>query len=102
MTQDELVEVVRAKAPSIPLTLYEAKDFADAMRYAVEVVLKKRGCEDLVPTEGKEYGPLSENGFPTMLDRNLAAPSLSDEEFAVLEEKAAAMKNPEKQREAVE
>lgn len=88
MTQDELVEVLRAKAPSIPLTLYEAKDFADAMAYAAGVTLKKRGCEDLLPAEGREYGPLSENGFPTMLDRNLAAPSLSDDEFAVLEKAA--------------
>lgn len=89
MTQDQLVEVVKAKAPSIPASFYEAKDFADAMQYAVDVTEKKRHCEALLPEEGKQYGPASENGFPTMLDRFIAAPGLSDEEYAVLEEKAA-------------
>ncbi|WP_418764836.1 lactate utilization protein [Mailhella sp.] len=89
MTQDQLVEVVKAKAPSVPVTLYEAKDFADAMQYAVDVTEKKRHCEMLLPKEGEQYGPLSENGFPTLLDRYIAAPGLSDEEFAVLEEKSA-------------
>ena len=41
MTQDQLVEVVKAKAPSVPVTLYEAKDFADAMQYAVDVTEKE-------------------------------------------------------------
>ena len=89
MTQDQLVEVVKAKAPSIPASLYEAKDFADAMQYAVDVTEKKRHCEMLLPVEGEQYGPVSENGFPTMLDRFIAAPGLSDEEYAVLEEKTA-------------
>jgi len=89
MTQDQLVEVVRAKAPSIPASLYEAKDFADAIQYAVDVTEKKRPCEMLLPREGEQYGPLSENGTPTLLDRFIAAPGLSDEEFAVLEEKAS-------------
>lgn len=89
MTQDQLVEVVKAKAPSIPASFYEAKDFADAMQYAVDVTEKKRHCEMLLPEEGKQYGPVSENGFPTMLERFIAAPGLSDEEYAVLEEKAA-------------
>ena len=43
----------------------------------------------LLPVEGEQYGPASENGFPTLLDRFIAAPGLSEEEFAVLEEKAA-------------
>ena len=64
MTQDQLVEVVKAKAPSVPVTLYEAKDFADAMQYAVDVTEKKRHCEMLLPVEGEQYGPASENGFP--------------------------------------
>lgn len=89
MTQDQLVEVVKAKAPSVPVTLYEAKDFADAMQYAVDVTEKKRHCEMLLPVEGEQYGPASENGFPTLLDRFIAAPGLSDEEFSVLEEKTA-------------
>ena len=89
MTQDQLVEVVRAKAPSTPASLYEAKDFADAVQYAVDVTEKKRHCEMLLPEEGKQYGPVSENGFPTMLERFIAAPGLSDEEYAVLEEKVA-------------
>ena len=32
MTQDQLVEVLRKKAPAVPASLYEAKDFADAIR----------------------------------------------------------------------
>lgn len=89
MTQDQLVEVVKAKAPSVPASLYEAKDFADAMQYAVDVTEKKRHCEMLLPKEGEQYGPASENGFPTLLERFIAAPGLSNEEYAVLEEKAA-------------
>lgn len=89
MTQDQLVEVVKAKAPSVPVTFHEAKDFADAMQYAVDVTEKKRHCEMLLPVEGEQYGPASENGFPTLLERFIAAPGLSEEEYAVLEEKAA-------------
>ena len=88
MTQDQLVEVLRTKAPNVPVSLYEAKDFADAMQYAVNVTANKRHCEMLMPVEGEEYGPLSENGFPTLLERFIAAPGLADDEFAVLEEKA--------------
>ena len=90
MTQDQLVEVVKAKAPSVPVTFHEAKDFADAMQYAVDVTEKKRHCEMLLPVEGEQYGPASENGFPTLLERFIAAPGLSEEEYAVLEEKATA------------
>ena len=89
MTQNQLVEVVRTKAPAVPVTLYEAKDFADAVQYVVDVTEKKRHCEQLMPVDGETYGPVSENGFPTMLSRFIAAPGLSDEEYAVLEEKAA-------------
>ena len=85
MTQDQLAEVVRTKAPSVPVTLYEAKDLDEALRYAVEVTQKKRPCEMLLPKEGEEYGPKSENGFPTLLTRSIAAPGLSDEEFARLQ-----------------
>ena len=84
-----LVEVLRKKAPGVPASLYEAKDFEDALQYAVDVTEKKRHCEMLMPVAGETYGPESENGFPTLLDRYLAAPGLSDEEYAVLEGKAA-------------
>lgn len=89
MTQDQLVEVVKAKAPSVPVSLYEAKDFADALQYAVDVTEKRRHCEMLLPKEGEKYGPLSENSFPTLLERFIAAPGLSEEEFALLQEKVA-------------
>ncbi len=88
MTQDQLAEVVRTKAPSVPATLYEAQNLEDAMRYAVEVTQKKRRCEMLLPKEGETYGPSSENGFPTMLESYIAAPGLSDEEFALLQNAA--------------
>ena len=88
MTQEQLAEVVRTKAPSVPATLYEAQGVEDAMRYAVDVALKKRPCEMLLPKEGEEYGPPSENGFPTMLERYIAAPGISDEEFSLLEKAA--------------
>jgi L-lactate dehydrogenase complex protein LldG len=88
MTLDQLVEVLRKKAPNIPASLYEAKDFADAMQYAVDVTLKKRACEMLMPVAGEQYGPESENGIPTQLTRKLAVPGLNDEEFATLEAKA--------------
>ena len=88
MALDQLVEVLRKKAPNIPASLYEAKDFADAMQYAVEVTLKKRACEMLMPVAGEQYGPESENGIPTQLVRKIAVPGLNDEEFAALEAKA--------------
>ena len=83
-----LVEVLRKKAPGVPASLYEAKDFADAMQYAVDVTLKKRACEMLMPVAGEQYGPESENGIPTQLVRHIAAPGFTDEEFAALEAKA--------------
>ncbi|MBQ3171256.1 MAG: lactate utilization protein [Mailhella sp.] len=83
-----LVEVLRKKAPGVPASLYEAKDFADAMQYAVDVTLKKRACEMLMPVVGEQYGPESENGIPTQLVRHIAVPGFSDEEFAALEAKA--------------
>ena len=83
-----LVEVLRKKAPGVPASLYEAKDFADAMQYAVDVTLKKRACEMLMPVAGEQYGPESENGIPTQLVRHIAVPGFSDEEFAALEAKA--------------
>lgn len=89
MTQEQLVEVVKAKAPSVPVSLYEAKDFADALQYAVDVTEKRRHCEMLLPKEGEKYGPPSENSFPTLLERFIAAPGLSEEEFALLKEKTA-------------
>ena len=79
-----LVEVLRKKAPGVPASLYEAKDFADAMQYAVDVTLKKRACEMLMPVAGEQYGPESENGIPTQLVRHIAVPGFSDEEFAAL------------------
>ena len=88
MALDQLVEVLRKKAPNIPASLYEAKDFADAMQYAVDVTLKKRACEMLMPVAGEQYGPESENGIPTQLVRKIAVPGLNDEEFAALEAKA--------------
>lgn len=88
MTLDQLVEVLRKKAPNVPASLYEAKDFADAMQYAVDVTLKKRACEMLMPVPGEQYGPESENGIPTQLTRKLAVPGLNDDEFAALEAKA--------------
>ena len=83
-----LVEVLKKKAPGVPASLYEAKDFADAMQYAVDVTLKKRACEMLMPVAGEQYGPESENGIPTQLVRHIAVPGFSDEEFAALEAKA--------------
>ena len=83
-----LVEVLRKKAPGVPASLYEAKDFADAMQYAVDVTLKKRACEMPMPVAGEQYGPESENGIPTQLVRHIAVPGFSDEEFAALEAKA--------------
>ena len=83
-----LVEVLRKKAPGVPASLYEAKDFADAMQYAVDVTLKKRACDMLMPVAGEQYGPESENGIPTQLVRHIAVPGFSDEEFAALEAKA--------------
>ena len=88
MALDQLVEVLRKKAPNIPASLYEAKDFADAMQFAVDVTLKKRACEMLMPVAGEQYGPESENGIPTPLVRKIAVPGLNDEEFAALEAKA--------------
>jgi len=88
MTKEQLADIVRAKAPSVPAALYEEKGLEDAMRYAVEVTQKKRHCEMLMPKEGETYGPPSENGFPTMLERFIAAPGLSDEEFAMLQSAA--------------
>ena len=56
-----------------------------ALQYVVDVCEKKLPCEMLAEEPGTPKGPLGPNKVPTRLDKIMAAPALSDDDFAELE-----------------
>lgn len=81
----ELVEKFTTMAKSVAATVVEASSTEEAYKYVVEQVLAKEPCELLADEPGTEKGPLGPNRVPTRVQRIIAAPSLSDEEFAKLD-----------------
>lgn len=79
----ELVEAFKAKAALASATVVEKQSLAEAMQYAVEVCEAKAPAQ-LLANENTEKGPLGPLGCPTRVTKILAAPDLSDEDFAAL------------------
>ncbi len=77
----ELVEAFKAKAALVNATVVEKQNLAEALQYAVEVCEVKAPAQ-LLANENVEKGPNGPNGCPTRVTKILAAPDLSDEEFA--------------------
>lgn len=66
------LELFKKKATAVSMILAEAKDLAEAMQYAVDVCERKAPCELLAsPSENRAGGA-----------KIMAAPALSDENFA--------------------
>ncbi|MBQ7609392.1 MAG: lactate utilization protein [Desulfovibrionaceae bacterium] len=79
----ELVEAFKAKAALVNATVVEKQNLAEALQYAVSVCETKAPAQ-LLANENVEKGPLGPNGCPTRVTKILAAPELSDEDFASL------------------
>jgi len=79
----ELVAAFKEKAALVSATVVEKQSLAEAMEYAVEVCQAKEPAQ-LLANENCEKGPLGPLGCPTRVTKILAAPSLTDEEFASL------------------
>jgi L-lactate dehydrogenase complex protein LldG len=85
-----LVDAFKEKAALVAAQVTEAADLQEALRRVVQICEEKAPCELLAPEPGTETGPLSENKLPTRAQRIIAAPGLSDEDFAVLEKECEA------------
>jgi L-lactate dehydrogenase complex protein LldG len=73
------VELFQEKAKPVSIQLVTVKDLFQAMDYALMIAEKKDPCQLLMKVDG----PGPDNG-----QKSLAAPSLSDQNFSILAEKA--------------
>ncbi|MDR0466855.1 MAG: lactate utilization protein [Deltaproteobacteria bacterium] len=80
-----LVNAFKEKAELVAAKVTEAADLTEALHRVVQICEEKAPCELLAPEPGTETGPLSENKLPTRAQRLIAAPGLSDKDFAELE-----------------
>jgi L-lactate dehydrogenase complex protein LldG len=79
-----LVDVFKEKAALVAAKVTEAADLQEALHRVVQICEEKAPCELLAPEPGTETGPLSENKLPTRVQRIIAAPGLSNSDFAAL------------------
>ena len=77
---DKFVEMAKAVACHVT----EVSSTADILNYVVDLCEKKAPCELLVDEPGTATGPLGPNRCPTRVQRIVAAPQLSDDDFASL------------------
>lgn len=74
--------ITMAKAVAAKVT--EVSSTADILNYVVKICAEKAPCEILADEPGTELGPLGPNRVPTRVQRIVAAPQLSEEDFASL------------------
>lgn len=86
----QLVEAFGAKAAAVNAVVQELPNMAAALTYAVDICEKKTPAEMLADEPGTEQGPLGPNRVPTRKRKILAAPALSDADYAELEAACAA------------
>ena len=79
----ELIEAFKAKAALVSATVVEKQSLSEALQYAVDVCEAKAPAQ-LLANENCEKGPLGPLGCPTRVTKLIAAPSLSEEDFAAL------------------
>jgi len=85
------VETFKEKAALVAAQVTEAADLEEALRRVVQICREKEPCELLAPEPGAETGPpLGENRPPTRARRVIAAPGLSDRDFALLQKECEA------------
>ena len=85
-----LVDAFKEKAALVAAQVSEAATLQEAMHRVVQICEAKAPCELLAPEPGTETGPLSENRLPTRAQRIIAAPGLSDKDFAMLKKECKA------------
>ena len=85
-----LVDAFKEKAALVATKVTEAANLKEALHRVVQICEEKAPSELLTPEPGTETGPLSENKLPTRAQRIIAAPGLSDEDFALLEKECEA------------
>lgn len=79
----ELVKLFIARAEEAAAKVQRLPDMAAALRYAVEVCTRKAPCE-LLTDEDVDKGPDGPNRVPTRRQKILAAPDITDTDFAAL------------------
>jgi L-lactate dehydrogenase complex protein LldG len=80
----QTVETFIAKATAVNAVVQELPTIAAALQYVVDVCANKTPAEILADEPGTEQGPPGPNNQPTRVKRVVAAPDLSEEEFAAL------------------
>jgi L-lactate dehydrogenase complex protein LldG len=80
-----LVEAFKEKAALAAARVTEAADLEDALRLVAQICAEKEPCELLAPEPGAETEPLSKTGPPARARRIVAAPGLSQRDFATLQ-----------------
>lgn len=73
------------RATSVNAVVQEMPNMRAAMQYVIDICEKKPPCEMLADEPGAEKGPLGPNKVPTRLQRIIAAPALSEEQYVHLE-----------------
>ena len=86
----ETIDTFKEKAAIVSAKVTEVADLGAALARIVEICETKKPCEMLLAEPGTELGPPSENNLPTRLRRAIAAPGLTDGDFAALETLAQA------------
>lgn len=81
----DLIQEFAAKASLVNAVVQEVPNMAAALQYVVDVCEKKAPCEMLADEPGTDKGPLGPNKVPTRLEKIMAAPALSAEDFSTLE-----------------
>ena len=81
----ELVEAFCAKAALVNAVVQELPNMEATLQYVVDVCEQKSPAEMLDDEPGTPKGPLGPNKVPTRVQKIVAAPSLDDADYAVLE-----------------
>lgn len=83
----ELVEAFSAKAALVNAVVQELPNIEAALDYVVDICEQKTPAELLDEEPGTPTGPLGPNRVPTRLQKIVAAPSLDDQYYEILEKK---------------
>lgn len=89
-TKNVIVDRFVAMAKAVAAHVVEVSSQEDILRYVVELCTNKAPCELLADEDGVQKGPLGPNRVPTRVQRVIAAPQLSDEDFGKLQKLAEA------------
>lgn len=83
----ELVEAFSAKAALVNAVVQELPNIGVALDYVIDICEQKTPAELLDEEPGTPKGPLGPNKVPTRIQKIVAAPSLNDHYYEILEKK---------------